>query len=112
MSDVDEATYNRVFRWIVTSGITCGLDHPIEWAINAWRTPGGTFPDSYYVEMAAYLPRFLVEFFQAQGPGAESATAKDILQWVEAHYPDGRFDGFFDCLADRITAVLVETPRA
>lgn len=106
MSDVDEAAYNRVFRWIVTSGITCGLDHPIEWAINAWRTPGGTLSEAYYQEMRAHLPRFLVEMYQTQGPGTESATARDILQWVEGHYSDDRFNGFFDFLTDEITAAL------
>lgn len=111
MSDVDEAPYNATFRWIVTSGITCGLDHPIEWAINAWRTPGGTLGDAYYEEMRAHLPRFLVEMYQTQGPGTESATAWDILRWVETHYSDGRFNGFFDFLTDEIARTL-ETAHA
>lgn len=35
MRTVDEAVYNRVFRWIVTSGMTCGLNDEIAAALAA-----------------------------------------------------------------------------
>ena len=90
-----ENEYLRTFHWIVTSGIVCGLDHPIEWAVNALRTPGATLEEDYYERMYHHLPRFLVEMFEAEHC-RESESIEELRSWCDNHYPEGHLcRGFF-----------------
>lgn len=84
-----ERTYEKTALFIVSSGIACGLDNPIGWAVNAWRTPGGTMDDEYYDEMKRVIPRFLAEFYECVH--LEPPTADKVRAWIEAHYKDNEY---------------------
>lgn len=100
-------TYLEDFHWIVTSGLTCGLDHPIEWAVNAVRTPGGTLSDDYYTRMRESVPRFLTEMYEAIEL-EEAAPWSKVQEWVNHYYqPDHPCQGFFDSWS--VEAVAEET---
>ena len=89
--------YFEDFRWIVLAGITCGLDHPIEWAANAWRTPGGTLSSEYYQRMQLSVPRFLIDVYEAQGPSDVPMTPDVVIGWANKHFENNEmFVGFFD----------------
>ena len=79
--------YYRDAYFIVDCGLSCGLEHPIEWAANAWRTPGGTMSADYYVRMREVIPRFLVEMHKTMEM-AEPATGAVIVAWTQAHWAE------------------------
>jgi hypothetical protein len=94
----EDQDYLKAFESIVTMGLVCGLTHPIEWAVNADRTPGGTLTDEYYEAMAKAIPRFLVESFaMLTGMYREGRVTKDdVLDWVDEHYKDNELcRGYF-----------------
>lgn len=87
--------YLEDFHWIVTLGIGCGLDHLIEWAVNAWRTPGGSLGLEYYERMRHSIPRFLAELYESC-PRKRPGTLEEVLSWCDEHYEQGHMcRGFF-----------------
>jgi len=128
-TDADQAEYHSFFHWITTSGLVCGLSHPIEWCINAVRTPGGTLSPDYYQQAERWVPHALAEFYEAVH--CQPPTVDGILEWVRHHYrideqptPNGsvtpiefRRGGFFDRWRHQIQAacedhvVLRSDPR-
>ena len=105
-------TYDSAFRFIVVTGVGCGLDHPYEWALNAWRTPGGSMHPEWYEEFAPHLARFLVEITDALSQqGVEMpADAAGVLARVDQHFAgeDGKgiWQGAFAQLESQIAAAL------
>jgi len=98
--------YLKQFHWIVTSGWVCGLSHPIEWMVNALRTPGGTFSSDYYEQMENITARYLCETYEAV-ECSEPKDAKDILTWCDDHYPEGHLcKGFFDRFEKNINTYI------
>ena len=94
--------YNEAFRSIVLMGVTSGLRWPLEWAINAHRTPGATMLTSYYEELEGHLPRFLCEMYEAECL-EQTTDANDILEWADHHYVEGHLArGYFGFLRDKI----------
>ena len=103
-----ELAYLRFFHFAVTGGIICGLDHPIEWAINAYRTPGGTLSADYYRDARKHLPRFLCEMYRDLNM-REPETADEVLAWCDEHYrKDHLCRGFFGFLKEEIDGYLKE----
>jgi len=76
--------HEKTALWVITAGWLCGLQHPVEWAMQAWRTPGGTMGDDYYEEMKVVLPRLLCEFFEAERQ--QEPTVDLVKEWMEDHY--------------------------
>lgn len=83
--DKEEWCYLAFYNFIVSSGIVSKLTHPIEWAVNAYRTPGATFSKEYYIKCNKYLPRFLCEIC-SDYHCARPENADEVLQWCDAHY--------------------------
>jgi len=100
--------YYKFFHYTVTLGLGCGLDHPVEWIINAHRTPRGTLTPTYYWKVEKYVPRFLVEIFESlfmRSP--DSAT--EVLEMCNNHYPEGHLcRGYFNFLKPNIEEYLKE----
>jgi hypothetical protein len=91
-----------------TCGIICGLQHPIEWAINIHRTPGVSFKPEFYQSVEKHLPRFLCllyELFNMDPP----RTAKNVLQMCDQHYQHNTFcQGYFDFLEPQIDQYILK----
>jgi len=106
-----ENKYYKFFHSTVLGGIICGIDHPIEWIINAHRTPGGNLTPEYYQEVEKYVPRFLVEIFESlfmRSP--DSAT--EVLEMCDNHYPEGHLcRGYFNFLKPDIEKYLRENVK-
>jgi hypothetical protein len=107
-----EMPYLEDVRFMMMMGVTCGLEHPLEWAAQAWRTPGATFSDEYYERMRTSIARFLIELDEARGPAPEPATTESIVAWANGHFKDNEFfQGFFDFLRPNIELHLAEKRR-
>jgi hypothetical protein len=101
-----DADYFKEFHWIVTVGVGCGLEHPLEWAVQALRTPGGTLSPEYYATMEAVMPRFLVEMYEATY-NEPPLLADDVLAWSDEHFKENdMMRGFFKYLRDDIAAFI------
>jgi hypothetical protein len=101
-SDIE---YLFFYHWVVSTGIVCGLEHPLEWALNALRTPGGTLSEEEQAKTRKYLPVFLVEMFEDfYQKNAESS--KEILDWFRGHYKTTIFEHYFDSFQDPIDKVI------
>jgi hypothetical protein len=101
-----ELAYLRFFHFAVTGGIICGLDHPIEWAINAYRTPGFTPSPDHYRDARKHLPQFLCEMFRNLNM-REPESADEVLTWCDEHYPEGHLARrYFEFLKPEITGYL------
>ena len=89
-----------------TCGIICGLQHPIEWAINIHRTPGVSFKPEFYQSVEKHLPRFLCllyELFNMDPP----RTAKNVLQMCDQHYQHNTLcQRYFDFLENQINMYI------
>ena len=99
-----DVEYLQMFHWIVTDGLICDLTHPVEWAINAHRTPGGVLNIEYYEKLDKHLPRYLVErcedFYCEHMESAEK-----VLKWCDEHYENGTNKmclGYFEYLKPKI----------
>lgn len=98
--------YYKFFHSIVLNGIMCGLDHPVEWIINAHRTPGGTLPLDYYQKVEKYVPRFLVEIFESLFLRLPT-NATEVLEMCDNHYSEGHLcRGYFNFLKTDIEEYL------
>jgi len=90
--------YLEFYHWTVSGGLICGLDHPIEWAVNAIRTPGATFTEDYYKRANKLMPQYLYEMYAAINCGSPM-SAQDVLEWCDDHYKQNKMcQGFFDYL--------------
>lgn len=108
----EELAYLRFFHFAVTAGIICGLDHPIEWAINAYRTPGGTLSGDHYRDARKHLPRFLCEMFEDLNQKEPEGT-DEVLAWCDEHYREGHLArGFFGFLRPEVDRYLEEKGRS
>lgn len=97
-----EYKYLQFYHWVVSSGIACGLNHPIEWAVNAWRTPGASFDEDYYRNAREFLPRFLCEMYSDENIGFPK-SADEVLKWCNDHYDKNPMcQDFFEFIRDRI----------
>jgi len=107
VADEKKDDYLPWFRSIVMMGLTCGLEGPVQWAMQAHRTPGGSFLPSYYVEIEKHLPRFLSEMYEARYC-AKAKTADEVLDWCNEGYEDGEFTmrGYFEFLREAIAQHL------
>jgi len=117
--------YYKFFHSTVLGGIACGLNHPVEWIINAHRTPGGTLTPAYYWKVEKHVPRFLVEIFKSlflRLPDSASEvlemcdlflrlpdSASEVLEMCDNHYPKGHLcRGYFNFLKVDIEEYLKE----
>jgi len=90
--------YYKFFHSTVLGGIACGLNHPVEWIINAHRTPGGTLTPAYYWKVEKHVPRFLVEIFKSLFLRLPD-SASEVLEMCDNHYPKGHLcRGYFNFL--------------
>jgi len=97
-----DSAYNRFFVSAVKTGWLCGLLHPVEIAINAHRTPGGTLSEEYYRTVEKHLPRFLCEVYEDVLTRTPE-SAEDVLEFCDSHYHQGHLcRGYFDFLRDDI----------
>lgn len=102
-------SYEEFFVWTVTAGWGCGLEHPIQWCIQAWRTPGGTLSPGYYETAQVYIPRMLVEFFDATHMGSRDLAVGNVLEWTYSIYDDDHpCCRFFHGWSDRIQTAIDE----
>jgi hypothetical protein len=86
---MDDTEYYHWFHYIVTSGIGCGLIHPIEWWLNAYRTPGGTLDDGYYQKIVQVAYRYFNDMFSSihlKDPDAQS-----VREWLVSYYQEDHF---------------------
>lgn len=103
--------YLEVFHDIVTGGICCGLQYPIEWAVNAHRVPGGSLTLDYYQELDKYLPQYLYEMFMWDCC-TEVKSAQEILDWCDNWYKNNTFcQGYFNYLKDDIDKYIKEKAK-
>ena len=77
--------YLQFFYDTVLTGIICGLEHPIEWIVNADRIPGGTLEGDYYKWIEKHTSRFLYEMYEIYHYEPPKC-AKDVLDWCDDHY--------------------------
>ena len=97
--------YYDFFHSVVFSGICCGLEHPLEWVLNYWRTPGATMSPDYYTQARKLIPRLLVELYEATHMKIpEDATA--VLKWFNAHWEHDMFIGIFDSMTEGIAEAI------
>ena len=82
--------YYREFHWVVHCGFICGLVHPIEWIVNAHRTPGGTLTPEYYEKMNEITGRYLCEMYEAMN-APMPATLDNVIKWCNDYYPEEHF---------------------
>jgi len=102
----EEGEYLRFFHDVVLTGIACGLDHPIEWIINAHRAPGGSLTQECYQEVEKHTPRFLVEVFENLFMRRPN-NATEVLEMCDNHYPEGHLcRGYFNFLKADIERYL------
>ena len=98
--------YYKFCYFMMMTGIACGLNHPIEWAVNAHRTPGGILGEEYYRKCEEYLPKFLVDVYDSiflRPP----ESADDVLKMCDDHYKNNQFCiGYFEFLRDRIDSEI------
>jgi len=100
--------YYKFFHFTVTLGLECGLTHPVEWAINVHRTPGGTLSSDYYKKVNRYLPRYLVEIFKCFYLRCPE-NADEVLKMCDDHYPEGHMcKGYFSALKSEIEKYIKE----
>lgn len=96
-------TYLEFFRSVVTAGLICGLDNPIEWAVNAHR--GGSLTNDF-VEVNRHMPEFLFDMFEVaclRNP----KYAQEVLDFVNSRYPSQHLaHGYFDFLKPQIQAYI------
>lgn len=85
-----DTEYLVFFHWVVTSGWICGLDHHLEFLVNAHRTPGGTLAKEYYSNIKKHTPRYLVELYEAincAGP----TNAQEVMDMCDEYYQKGHW---------------------
>lgn len=102
----DDVEYLSTFHAIVAVGLTCGLEHPVGWAINAHRVPGGSLPEDYYERMERHLPRYLCEMYELLNMETPTTT-RQVLDWCDSLYPEGHLmRGYFAFLTPSLVAYL------
>jgi len=105
MREKDEEYY-KFFYGAVLSGIASGLTHPVEWMINTHRVPGGSMTPEYYREVERYVPRALIDIFEALHLELPR-NANEILEMCDSHYPEGHLcRGYFEFLKQDIERCL------
>jgi hypothetical protein len=106
--DHQDADYYEFFYWTVAAGVTCGLMHPVEWLINAWRTPGCTLPPEHYESCRKHTPRYLCDIFDFLNM-RRAENANEVLEMCDKHYPEGHMcKGFFERTREELDRYIKE----
>lgn len=82
--------YLTFFYNVVIGGYICGLEHPIEWIVNAHRMAGATLPDEYYTNIEKHVPQFLYEFYEISHL-RKAKNSDEIFKWHNDHYKHNTF---------------------
>jgi len=80
MTDQEYYTY---FHAIVSTGIACGLFHPIEWVVNYERSGHHRYEDIPKVTEAC--DRALREFYELHHL-EKPKNDEDVQEWVDKYY--------------------------
>lgn len=103
--------YLRFFHEVVTMGVICGLQHPIEWAVNASRSCVNVLPEECQRYTDEHMPRFLCEMYQ-HCTFETATTAEEIFEWIDSCYEKNTMcKGYFLFLKEEIDKHIEESKR-
>jgi hypothetical protein len=78
-----DSVYTKHFYNMVTCGIVCGLDHPIEWLLNYDRCIGESYDK--YGEVSEFIILASHDLYQVTHEMLKS-TQEDVDKWVDEFY--------------------------
>lgn len=84
---------HELFYQVVTSGLACGLLHPVEWIVNYDRHLGNFYAYTEIPDISKLLNEIAIDFHEIvhlKEPG--TSTIQDIRDWIDAYYLGFRSD--------------------
>ena len=103
--------YLRFFHEVVTLGVICGLQHPIEWAVSSDRSCVDVLPGECQHYTNEHMPRFLCEMYQ-HCTFEIATTAEEIFEWVDKCYEKNPMcKGYFLFLKEGIDKYIEESKK-
>lgn len=81
---VRDDTFNKHFFNMVTEGVACGLNHPVEWLMSYSRGIGAPYGELPVID--EFIRLAANELYKCTFPGQSDPTPDDIHRWMNEYY--------------------------